>query len=172
MIGEDQCQGAYFQPLEQADFIRLEQAAYLKGFLRPFKGKWTLEVWASQCHALRDQLIALAQRRVLQQANGHPFHLLPVELAQQRTGAGTVFLRWRTPDRSAMGVALWQEMMASTATPANLLGDLHALEQQRIVLNMQISLLHSLGRQAQECASKMALAEDTLMRRVRSLPQR
>ena len=61
MIGEDQCQGAYFQPLEQADFIRLEQAAYLKGFLRPFKGKGTLEVWASQCHALRDQLIALAQ---------------------------------------------------------------------------------------------------------------
>lgn len=172
MIGEDQRQGAYFQPLEQADFIRLEQAAYLKGFLRPFKGKGTLEVWASQCHALRDQLIALAQRRVLQQAHGHPFHLLPVELAQQRTGAGTVFLRWRTPDRSAMGVALWQEMMASTATPANLLGDLHALEQQRIVLNMQISLLHSLGRQAQDCASKMALAEDTLMRRVRSLPQR
>lgn len=172
MIGEDQRQGAYFQPLEQADFIRLEHAAYLKGFLRPFKGKGTLEVWASQCHALRDQLIALAQRRVLQQAHGHPFHLLPVELAQQRTGAGTVFLRWRTPDRSAMGVALWQEMMASTATPANLLGDLHALEQQRIVLNMQISLLHSLGRQAQECASKMALAEDTLMRRVRSLPQR
>ena len=172
MIGEDQRQGAYFQPLEQADFIRLEQAAYLKGFLRPFKGKGTLEVWANQCHALRDQLIALAQRRVLQQATGHPFHLLPVELAQQRTGAGTVFLRWRTPDRSAMGVALWQEMMASTATPANLLGDLHALEQQRIVLNMQISLLHSLGRQAQECASKMALAEDTLMRRVRSLPQR
>jgi len=40
------------------------------------------------------------------------------------------------------------------------------------VLNMQISLLHSLGRQAQECASKMALADDTLMRRVRSLPQR
>lgn len=172
MIGEDQRQGAYFQPLEPADFIRLEHAAYLKGFLRPFKGKGTLEVWASQCHALRDQLIALAQRRVLQQAHGHPFHLLPVELAQQRTGAGTAFLRWRTLDRSAMGVALWQEMMASTATPANLLGDLHALEQQRIVLNMQISLLHSLGRQAQECASKMALAEDTLMRRVRSLPQR
>lgn len=172
MIGEDQRQGAYFQLLEQADFIRLEQAAYLKGLLRPFKGKGTLEVWASQCHALRDQLIALAQRRVLQQAHGYPFHLLPVELAQQRTGAGTAFLRWRTLDRSAMGVALWQEMMASTATPVNLLGDLHALEQQRIVLNMQISLLHSLGRQAQECASKMALAEDTLMRRVRSLPQR
>jgi hypothetical protein len=87
---------------------------------------------------------------------GHPFHLLPVELAQQTTGAGTTFLRWRKHDRSAMGVALWQELMASTSTPVNLLADLHAIELQRITLNMQISLLHTLGRQAQECASKAA----------------
>ncbi|OZN67006.1 hypothetical protein CGQ12_34250, partial [Pseudomonas aeruginosa] len=45
--------------------------------------------WASQCFAMRDELIALAQRQVLPQACGHPFHLLPVELAQQITGAGT-----------------------------------------------------------------------------------
>jgi hypothetical protein len=162
----------HFIPLEQADFLRLEHAAYLKGFLRPFKGKGTLEVWANQCHGLRDQLIALAQRRVLHQTRSFPFHLLPIELAQQRTGAGTVFLRWRRPDRSAMGVALWQDMIGSTATPSNLLDDLHALEAQRITLNMQISLLHTLGRQAQECASKMAQADDTLLRRLRSLPQR
>ncbi|MDQ4678509.1 DUF3158 family protein, partial [Stenotrophomonas maltophilia group sp. RNC7] len=142
-------QHAHFRPLEQADFIKLEQAAYLKGLLRPFKGKGPLDDWASQCHAQRDQLIALAQRRVLRQATGHPFHLLPAELAQQKTGAGTTFLRWRRPDRSAMGVALWQELIARPATPVNLLADLYALEQQRIVLNMQISLLHTLGRQAQ-----------------------
>lgn len=159
-------QYAHFRPLEQADFIKLEQAAYLKGLLRPFKGKGTLDDWARQCQAQRDQLIALAQRRVLRQATGHPFHLLPAELAQQKTGAGTTFLRWRRPDRSAMGVALWQELIASTATPVNLLADLYALEQQRIVLNMQISLLHTLGRQAQECASKMAQAELTYLRRV------
>ncbi|WP_066267479.1 DUF3158 family protein [Hydrogenophaga palleronii] len=159
-------QYAHFRPLEQADFVKLEQAAYLKGLLKPFKGKGTLEVWASQCHAQRDQLIALAQRRVLRQATGHPFNLLPAELAQQKTGAGTTFLRWRRPDRSAMGVALWQEIIASTATPVSLLADLHALEQQRIVLNMQISLLHTLGRQAQDCANKMAQAELAYLRRV------
>ena len=159
-------QHAHFRPLEQADFIKLEQAAYLKGLLRPFKGKGPLDDWASQCHAQRDQLIALAQRRVLRQATGHPFHLLPAELAQQKTGAGTTFLRWRRPDRSAMGVTLWQELIASAATPVSLLADLYALEQQRIVLNMQISLLHTLGRQAQECASKAAEAEDAYLRRV------
>ncbi|HPK33915.1 MAG TPA: DUF3158 family protein, partial [Ottowia sp.] len=129
-----------------------------------------LEAWASQCFAMRDELIGLAQRQVLQQAGGHPFHLLPVELAQQTTGAGTTFLRWRRNDRSAMGVALWQELMASTSTPVNLLADLHAIELQRITLNMQISLLHTLGRQAQECASKAAEAEDAYLRRLASIP--
>lgn len=129
-----------------------------------------MEAWAGQCFAMRDELIGLAQRQVLQQASGHPFHLLPVELAQQTTGAGTTFLRWRRHDRSAMGVALWQELMASTSTPVNLLADLHAIELQRITLNMQISLLHTLGRQAQECASKAAEAEDAYLRRLTSFP--
>lgn len=158
-------QHRHVEPLEQGDFIRLEQAHYLKGLLRPFKGKGGMQTWASQCHALRDQLIDLAQRRVLAQTQGYPFRVLPIELALQTTGAGTAFLRWRRPDRSAMGVALWREIMAATATPQYLLDDLLVLEQQRIMLNMQISLLHSLGRQACDCASKMAQAEDAYLRR-------
>ena len=35
---------------------------------------------------------------------------------------------------------------------------------------MQISLLHTLGRQAQECASKAAKAEDAYLRRIASIP--
>ena len=121
----------YFRGLQQGAFMRLEHAASLKGLLKPFKGKGDLEAWASQCFAMRDELIGLAQRQVLQQAGGHPFHLLPVELAQQTTGAGTTFLRWRRNDRSAMGVALWQALMASTSTPVNLLADLHAGMRQQ-----------------------------------------
>ena len=153
-------------PVEQADFQKLEQAAYLKGLLRPFpfKGKGTLTEWASQCQTLRDDLIELAQRHVLAQANAYPFRLLPVELAQQTTGAGTVFLRWRRPDRSAMGVALWQELITSRSTPDALIDDLYAMEVQR-VLNMQISLLHTLSRQARECAAKVAQAHAVYLRR-------
>ncbi len=154
-----------FAPLEQADFRGLRQAASLKGLLQPFKGKGPLEAWASECHALRDALTAMAQRRVLAQANQYPYLLLPVHLAQQATGAGTNFLRWRRHDRSAMGVALWEQMMASTATPEGLIDDLHAMEVQRVVLNMQVSLLHTLGRQAMDCASKIASAEAVYLRR-------
>jgi hypothetical protein len=155
-----------FFPLEQTAFLTLEQAASLKGLLRPFKGKGALATWASQCQALRDGLVELAERRILAQAKGYPFCLLPVHLAQQTTGAGTTFLRWRKPDRSAMGVALWQELIARPTTPAHLIDDLYALEQQRVVLNMQISLLHSLGRQALECANKLGRAEAVYLRRI------
>ena len=153
-------------PLEQADFQRLEHGAYLKGLLKPFKGKGSLETWANQCTLLRDDLIALAQRRVLRPARGYPFSLLGVHLAQQTTGAGTTFLRWRNTERSSMGVLLWEGVIADPATPASLIDDLYAMELQRIALNMQISLTHSIARQALDCSSKMAQAEATYRRRV------
>ena len=156
----------HFAPLEQTDFQRLEHAGYLKGLLKPFKGKGSLETWASQCIGLRDELIALAQRRVLSQAQAHPFHLLGVQLAQQTTGAGTTFLRWRNLDRSGMGTALWARLLADPATPRALVDDLYAMELQRIVLNMQVSLLHSIARQAIECASKVAIADTAYVDRV------
>ena len=157
---------ARFIPLAQADFQRLEHAGYLKGLLQPFKGKGSLENWASQGTALRDGVIGLAQRRVLPQARAYPFSLLGVQLAQQTTGAGTTFLRWRNLDRSSMGVALWEALLANPATPASLIDELYAIELQRIVLNMQISLTHSIARQALDCASKAAQAEAAYLRRV------
>lgn len=154
-----------FEPLEQHAFQPLQHAAYLKGLLRPFKGKGELEAWANDCFGLRDDLVSLAQRRVLPQANRRPLNLLPAQLAQQSTGAGTTFLRWRNPDRSAMGVALWEAMIASPDTPSSLIPELLMLEEQRIVLNMQISLLHTIARQAQDCAGKMQRAHDAAARR-------
>jgi hypothetical protein len=158
-----------FDPLEQDDFSRLKYAAYLKGLLKPFKGKGELMTWAEQCSALQDGLAVLAQRLVAQ-ATAYPFRLLPVILAQQNTGAGTVFLRWRTADRSAMGVSLWGELIEHSSTPPRLVHELFRLELQRIALNMQISLTHSISRQARECAAKMAQAEIIYLRRV-SPPQ-
>ena len=155
-----------FIALGQADFQRLEHAGYLKGLFQPFKGKGSLETWASQCISLRDDLIAMAQRQVLPQARAYPFNLLDVQLAQQTTGAGTTFLRWRNLNRSSMGVALWESLLDRLATPASLIDDLYAIELQRIALNMQISLTHSIARQALECANRMAQAEATYLRRV------
>jgi hypothetical protein len=159
-----------FTPLTSTDFIALEQAASLKGLLRPFKSKGELDAWASQCERQRDGLGRLAQR-LLSQATAYPLNLLPVVLAQQRTSAGTTFLRWRNADRSAMGVALWAQVIGNGATPPTLARELFALELERIVLNMQISLTHTLARQARECAQKMGAAETAYQQRIgRSAP--
>ncbi|MFJ4346317.1 DUF3158 family protein [Pseudomonas sp. NPDC089401] len=150
---------SYFVPLAQADYQALAQSAYLKGPLQPFKGKGSLATWANQCFDLRDGLIGLASGRLLAQARAYPFNRLPVQLCPQVTGAGTTFLRWRNISRTSMGVALWEGLMADPTTPGVLLDDLLVLEQQRIVLNLQISLTHSLARQAEACARKWAHAE-------------
>lgn len=161
-------------PPEQADFVRLEHARSLKGLLRPFKGKGELQIWASECEAIRDGLIVMSQR-LLAQATAYPFSLLPVTLAQQATGAGTTFLRWRNADRSAMGVAQWAKLIEQPTTPISLVHELLSVEMQRITLNMQVSLTHTIARQALECVEKMAQAESVYHRRVdghsRNIPQ-
>lgn len=115
-------------------------------------------------------MIVLAQRRVLPQARAYPFNLLDVQLALQTTGAGTTVLRWRNIDRSSSGVALWESLLGHPAIPASLIDDLYAMELQRIALNMQISLTHSIARHAKECASNMAQAEAIHLRRILGYP--
>jgi hypothetical protein len=154
-----------FPKLEQTDYLNLKQAPYLKGLLKPFKGKGELEAWSGQCSELRDSVIELARRRILAQARASPFNLLPLQLSDHTSSSGTTFLRWRSIDRSSMGVALWQAVVSDPATPASLIDGLYALELHRIVLNMQISLTHSIARQAHECAIKAAQAEAFYRRR-------
>lgn len=156
----------FFDPLERSDFQRLEHAAYLKGFLKPFKGKGELLQFAGRCEGLRDELIKLSQR-LLAQATAYPFALLSALLTQQSTAAGTAFLRWRNADRTVMGFALWVELIEHPTTPAQLIDELYALEIERVMLNMQISLTHTLARQARDCAAKMAQAEAAYLRRIR-----
>ncbi|MNR69110.1 hypothetical protein D3C85_1941320 [compost metagenome] len=57
-------------------------------------------------------------------------------------------------------------MVGHPKAPIPMLQDLYALELQRITLNMQISLIHSIGKQAAECAEKMDQAEAVLMGRL------
>jgi hypothetical protein len=68
-----------------------------------------------------------------------------------------------------MGVGVWAEMMGSPRTPESMLQDLYVMELQRITLNMQMSLLHSITKQAAECAEKMGQAEAVYTARLQQL---
>ncbi|WP_119737099.1 DUF3158 family protein [Pseudomonas sp. Larv2_ips] len=157
-----------FRPLQQEAFQRLQQAASLKGLLKPFKGKGELTQFADLCRAQESDLKALAQE-VLSQARQYPFTLVPVRLTEQNTQAGTQFLRWQKVTDRRMGVGVWAEMMSSPRTPESMLQDLYVMELQRITLNMQMSLLHSITKQAAECAEKMGQAEAVYTARLQQL---
>ncbi|MBL1308466.1 MAG: DUF3158 family protein [Pseudomonas sp.] len=157
-----------FRPLQQEAFQRLQQAASLKGLLKPFKGKGELTQFADLCRAQAADLKALAQE-VLEQARCYPFTLVPVRLTEQNTQAGTQFLRWQKVTDRRMGVGVWTEMMGSPRTPESMLQDLYAMELQRITLNMQMSLMHSIAKQAAECAEKMGQAEAVYTARLQQL---
>lgn len=153
----------YFKPLEHDAFFALEHAPSLKGL---FKGKGAQSSLASEYEELRDQLICLGREHVLKQVKAYPFALLPIELAMQTTGAGTAFLRWRKRDRSAMGVYLWDEIMKSASVSTNLTHDLYAIEIERITLNMQISVVHTIVRRLKECAEKEVHANEIYQKRI------
>ncbi|KTC48730.1 integrase [Pseudomonas syringae] len=163
-------QGA-FQPLQQDAFVALQHAPFLKGLLKPFKGKGGMLQLAELCRSLEGDLNALAEDQVLAQANRHPYTLLPVRMVRQRTSAGTVFLRWQEMGTRQMGVNVWSNLLADPRTPESLLQDLHSMEQQRVALNMQISLVHTIGRQAAECAEKMAQADAVYTERLQQISQ-
>ncbi|MBB6288658.1 MULTISPECIES: DUF3158 family protein [unclassified Pseudomonas] len=157
-----------FRPLQQDAFQQLQQAASLKGLLKPFKGKGELTQFAALCRDQESGLKALAQG-VLEQARRYPFTLVPVRLTEQNTQAGTQFLRWQQVTDRRMGVGVWADMMGSPRTPESMLQDLYAMELQRITLNMQMSLVHSIAKQAAECAKKMGQAEAVYMARLQQL---
>lgn len=157
-----------FRPLQQDAFQQLQQAASLKGLLKPFKGKGELTQFAALCRDQESGLKALAQG-VLEQARRYPFTLVPVRLTEQNTQAGTQFLRWQQVTDRRMGVGVWADMMGSPRTPESMLQDLYVMELQRITLNMQMSLVHSIAKQAAECAEKMGQAEAVYMARLKQL---
>ncbi|MBG4350553.1 DUF3158 family protein, partial [Pseudomonas aeruginosa] len=142
-------QQSAFRPLQQTAFQALQHSASLKGLLKPFKGKGELAQLAEQCEVLEQGLLELAQG-LLAQVRRPPFTLLPTRLIEQRTSARTTFLRWQNIASRRMGVGVWTEMLRQDKTPEYLLQDLYEMELQRITLNMQISLIHSIGKQAAE----------------------
>lgn len=164
-------QQAAFQPLQQDVFVGLQYAPFLKGILKPFKGKGALDQLAEQCRSLEADLNTLAQERILAQAQRFPFTLLPIRMTHQHTSAGPVFLRWQQNGTRKMGVGLWADLCRHDRVTETLLQDLHAMELQRIALNMQISLVHAIGRQAAECAEKMAQATAVYTERLQQIIQ-
>jgi len=159
---------SHFKTLDHTAYLKLDHGASLKGFLFPFKGKGQFATCANRHEHLRDDLIHLAQHELMPQSRTFPFALLPIQLGLHTSSSGTAFLRWRKVDRSAMGATLWAGLITHPSTPHSLIADLYAMELQRIAINMQISLAHSISKQARECAHKAEWAQSIYQQRIHS----
>ncbi|CRM57260.1 DUF3158 family protein [Pseudomonas sp. 25 R 14] len=142
-------------------YRHLEHATSLKGLLKPFKGKGELEQLAQVASVIQVQLGQLMEALV-QRASQPPYSLLDMRLVLQNTRAGSRFLRWRTRDYARMGVVVWERQISNHALPQRVREGLGHFESERIALNLQMSVMHSLHRQATSCATKMASAERLL----------
>ncbi|VVO00164.1 hypothetical protein PS708_02587 [Pseudomonas fluorescens] len=150
-----------FESLTPDAYRQLEHAASLKGLLKPFKGKGELEHLAQVAREIEAQLCHLMEA-VVQQAGQAPYSLLDIRLVLQNTRAGSTFLRWRTRDFACMGVVVWERQVSNKVLPLAVHEGLHRFECDRIALNLQMSVVHSLYRQARTCAIKMDSAERLL----------
>ena len=150
-----------FEALTPDAYRQLEHATSLKGLLKPFKGKGELDHLAQVAREIEAQLCHLMEA-VVQQAGQPPYSLLDIRLVLQNTSAGSSFLRWRTRDFARMGVAVWEYQLCNKALPQVVREGLHRFECNRIALNLQMSVVHSLYRQATTCAIKMDGAERLL----------
>ena len=137
------------------------QGASLKGLLKPFKGKGELQQFADTILRLRTQVAELMGVMLAIMAQP-PFVLLDLRLVIQHSATGTDFLRWRSPDFQHMGVQVWQAAALHPHLHPELRQALYQLETNRVVLNLQMSSLQSLYRQASSGVSKLEAAEHAL----------
>ncbi|EBZ5771665.1 DUF3158 family protein [Salmonella enterica subsp. enterica serovar Redlands] len=142
-----------YQALSAQDWLAYESC--LKGLLR-VREPQALAREAAEAEATLHQL----QRLVLHRAWRWPLRNLPLLLCRGPARSGADFLRWRNQQNNRSGVPGWQALVQDTAQPLAVREALLAIERDRIVFNMQMSVCTFILRQIRECSVKMTGAEN------------
>lgn len=83
-------------------------------------------------------------------------------IKDKSSSSGGTFLRWRSMNHSGTGETVWQPLLSDKNVPEFLRNELVAVEKDRILVNMQISVFNYILRQLSECASKIEKVEQSL----------
>lgn len=145
--------------VEQASYRDIKHASYLKGLLKPFKGKGELVDMERQMLEAQSGIADL-MNQVIDIWAKPPFALLQIDARLQPSTSGSHHLRWRTRGRGTkMGVGVWSNSMLSERTPVEVLDELYWFEVLRIRYNMQMTCIQFMINQARECQVKLQDAE-------------
>lgn len=134
--------------LSEADWLAYESC--LKGLLRvrePLLLAHSATEAAANLHQIQTLIIHRAWRWPLQH--------LPLLLCRGPARSGANFLRWRNQQNNLSGTPGWQSLMKDASLPLPVREALLAIEHDRIVFNMQMSVTTFFLRQIRECSVKI-----------------
>ena len=144
-----------YRALSTDDWFAYESC--LKGLLR-VREPQALARYATEAEATLHQI----QQRLLHRAWRWPLRQLPLMLCRGPARSGAVFLRWRNQQNNRSGIPAWQALVQNPALPQPIREALFAIERDRILFNMQMSVTTFILRQIRECSLKLAGACTTL----------
>lgn len=147
-----------YQSLADEDYKMLAYISSLKGLLKPFKSKGELELLESNARSVREMMEPLMQR-LIQSARRYPVRQLPLIFTIGPALSGANFLRWRNQQNNKSGTPAFSNLIGDPKIPQRARDALLEIERDRIVFNMQMSVLTFIIRQARECQEKMEQAE-------------
>lgn len=147
-----------YQSLVDEDYKMLAYVSSLKGLLKPFKSKGELELLESNARSVREMMEPLMQR-LIQSARRYPVRQLPLIFTVGPAPSGANFLRWRNQQNNKSGTPAFSNLISDPKIPQRARDALLEIERDRIVFNMQMSVLTFIIRQARECQEKMEQAE-------------
>ncbi|EAB6380435.1 TPA: DUF3158 family protein [Salmonella enterica] len=145
-----------YQSLTDEDYKMLAYVSSLKGLLKPFKSKG--ELLESNARSVREMMEPLMQR-LIQSARRYPVRQLPLIFTIGPAPSSANFLRWRNQQNNKSGTPAFSNLIGDPRIPQRARDALLEIERDRIVFNMQMSILTFIIRQARECQEKMEQAE-------------
>ncbi|ENA9696664.1 DUF3158 family protein [Salmonella enterica subsp. enterica] len=136
-----------YRALSDADWLAYESS--LKGLLR-VREPQALARSAAEAAANLHQI----QTLIIHRAWRWPLRYLPLLLCRGPARSGADFLRWRNQQNNRSGTPGWQALVQDVSLSPEVRHALLAIEYDRIVFNMQMSVTTFILRQIRECATK------------------
>lgn len=137
-----------YRALSDADWLAYESC--LKGLLK-VRELGLLTHHATEAAATLHQI----QTLIINRAWRWPLQYLPLMLCRGPARSGADFLRWRNQQNNRSGIPGWQTLVQDSSQPPAVREALLAIEHDRIVFNMQMSVITFILRQIRECSVKI-----------------
>ncbi|MGX2956096.1 DUF3158 family protein [Ursidibacter arcticus] len=118
-------------------------------------------VLSEQVHQARSVFMDY-QLEMIQRVKSSELQTLPIFMIKDKSSSsGGTFLRWRSMNHTGTGKTVLQPLLDNENVSDSLRDELVAVEKDRILVNMQVSIFNYILRQLSECASKIEKIEQS-----------